>query len=354
LAEKWEYGSDNAALRSTLYGMYSRRCYRCTEVKNFVEIEIDHIVPRTTSDAEFSRIGDEYDLGENFRRHDPSNLAPICRRCNSLKSNQSFGETLHELDHLRLAVKRRQEVIQKVNKFFARDGLAQALVKATISDPDDAATRETLELFAPAFVQKIAEIDEALIEYKTIEYRDSSLGVDGLQLRSILTKQDRSVAKVLQEVFEIDLWSVVEHNLKELIDEVKEHLDSHAISELEKTNPYFPEHLDPARIVHLSLEVSGLVLNRSHEGLAVSLECALEIQQLRDVPYDRGDGTWGLQGDAYGYFQLSKDVVQSSFEFSETCELRNYVIVSTEFEVAEYAEIIANPSLGEFLPPNLE
>lgn len=336
MAEKWQYGSGNVALRAVLYAIYSRRCYRCEELRNFVEIEIDHIVPKNTNDDEFARIREEYLLGKDFSRNDPSNLAPICSGCNKTKSGLPFSRTLHELDRLRRAGERRPKVITEVEKFFSVDSLARALVKATVSNPDDATTKETLVMYAPAFVQKIASVDEALIRFTKVDHQETVIGGTTVRLRSTLSQEDRVVVEILAKTFHASLWDVVKNKLDELIEQIKAELDAYALEELEKEDPYFPEHPGPAHIAHIGLEVSAVMLSRAAEGLVVTLNAGLEIQQLRSIPYEREDGLWGQKGDAYGYVRLSRELVQASFDSTDSYELRDYEVVSRNFDVAEY------------------
>lgn len=336
MTEKWQYGSDNVALRFILYGVYSRRCYRCEELRNFVDIEIDHIVPKNTADDEFDRLREEYILGKDFSRNDPSNLAPICSGCNKIKSGRPFSRTLHELDFLRRAGERRQKVIAEVEKFFSVDSLARALAKATVSNPDDAKTKETLVMYGPAFVQKIASVDEALIQFTKVDHQEAFIGGTTVRLRSSLCQEHRLIVEILANTFRASMWDVVKDKLDELIEQIKAELDAFTLAELEGEDPYLPEHPGPAHIAHIGLEVTAVTLGRADEGLVATFNLGLEIQQLRSIPYQREDGLWGQKGDAYGYVRLSRKLVQSSFNATEEYEIRDYEVVSRDFDVSEY------------------
>lgn len=336
LAEKWQYGSGNVALRSVLYAIYNRRCYRCEELRNFVEIEIDHIVPRSTNDDEFDRIREEYVLVTDFSRDDPSNLAPICSGCNKTKSGRPFSRTLHELDRLRRAGERRQKVIDEVEKFFSLDSLARALVKATVSNPNDAKTRATLVMYAPAFVQKIASVDEALVRFTKVDYQQTFIDGTTVHLRSTLSQEHLVVVSMLTTIFRASLWDLMKDKLDELVEVMKAELDAYALDELEREDPNFLEDLDPAHIAHIGLEVNSVALSRTDEGLVVTFNAGLELQQLRSIPFLREDGLWGERGDAYGYVRLRRQLFQSSFGSTDAYELRDYEVVSRDFDVAAY------------------
>lgn len=337
MTEKWEYGGDNLVLRSVLYGLYSQRCYRCREPKNFVDIEIDHIVPKNTNEDEFARIRGEYGLVEEFGRHDPSNLAPICPPCNKLKSGRSFNGSHHESDLLHSAGDRRHKVIAEVEKFGSVDSLARALVKATVSDPSDAKTKETLVMYAPAFVQKIASVDEGLVRVIKVGHQEAAIGGNVIQLRFALPQDHRVLVEVLANTFGVSLWDAMAKNLGQLVEQIMSELDTYVLGELEKQDPYFPEQPGPAHVAHIGLEVNAVTLNRTDKGLVVSLNAGLDIQQLRSIPYQQDDGLWGQRGDAYGYVRLTRQLVQASFRSNDGYELRDYEVVSGDFHISQYA-----------------
>jgi hypothetical protein len=336
LTEKWEYGGDNLVLRFVLYGLYGQRCYRCQEPKNFVDIEIDHIVPTNTNDDEFVRIRRKHGLGEEFGRHDPGNLAPICSPCNKLKSGRAFNGSPHESDLLLRAGDRRHKVIAEVEKFVSADSLAKALVKATVSDLSDAKTKETLVMYAPALVQKIASVDEGLVRIIKVSHQEAIPGGNVVQLRFALSQDHRVLVDVLENTFGVSLRDAMANNVGQLVGQIKSELDTYVLEELQKQDPYFPEDPGPAHVAHLGLEVNAVTLDRSDEGLVMSVNAGLEIQQLRSIPYQQDDGLWGQRGDAYGYVRLRRQLVQSSFRSNDSCHLLDYEVVSRDFHISEY------------------
>ncbi len=77
-------GRDGALLRWSLWVAGQRRCYLCGETKPFVDVQIDHVIPKHIEPEEFAQIwiraaGDLPNLGP----HHISNLRACCTDCNS-------------------------------------------------------------------------------------------------------------------------------------------------------------------------------------------------------------------------------------------------------------------------------
>jgi hypothetical protein len=81
LSETVRYdGGNNAVLRLVLHTVWGQRCYWCNRPKDYNDIQIDHIVPRSQGFAGRHEILDAHRLSHNFDVDDPRNLAPICAR----------------------------------------------------------------------------------------------------------------------------------------------------------------------------------------------------------------------------------------------------------------------------------
>lgn len=77
-------GRDGALLRWSLWIAGQHRCYLCGETKAFVEVQIDHVIPKHLEAGEFAQIwlrtaGELPNLGP----HHISNLRACCADCNS-------------------------------------------------------------------------------------------------------------------------------------------------------------------------------------------------------------------------------------------------------------------------------
>lgn len=83
----------NALLRLALLEAWKFRCYQCTVPLTFSEAQIDHIIPASLSAPELLQLKRAYltaGASSRFDLNRPHNLAPICRQCNTNKSNRTF------------------------------------------------------------------------------------------------------------------------------------------------------------------------------------------------------------------------------------------------------------------------
>lgn len=61
---------------------------------DFVDIQIDHIVPRSLSKEQIAELLARLGIEDEFDVDDPYNLAPICARCNG-PAGKSGRDLLH-------------------------------------------------------------------------------------------------------------------------------------------------------------------------------------------------------------------------------------------------------------------
>lgn len=307
MAEKWMYNTNgsNSELRVVLHELHSSKCYRCTRPKDYNLIEIDHIVPQNCSDAEFAALKRRWDLPAFFYRHDPSNLAPICRPCNSRKSDSSFQATLDELDHLRIAIGFRPTVITDIDTFYTGGKVRAALSRVNKSNPKDPKVRSAMLRHGPALVQKIALIDPSVIRFLTSDQRVLEIEDDKVDVTCTFSDSDRVTVEVVQAVYKSDLWTFVADKLDRLVASVDAHLKSHFDSDNRIAGESGPPHN-----FYLGLDLNKFTLNSTDEGLTATLEGTFEISQTRSVVHNNeyGDGLDDLQGDARALVRVRKNL----------------------------------------------
>lgn len=86
--------SGNVLLRQALLKVWGDRCYLCTTPVTFVGTEIDHILPKTLTAVKLGELKAQLLNPVQARASDLNmahNLAPICRKCNSDKSDTTFS-----------------------------------------------------------------------------------------------------------------------------------------------------------------------------------------------------------------------------------------------------------------------
>lgn len=78
--------------RAALWRANGTRCFYCTELIAFCDLEIDHIIPESTPPDRLENLVHKLDLGERFLINSFRNLVPTHHNCNRRKSNTEFSE----------------------------------------------------------------------------------------------------------------------------------------------------------------------------------------------------------------------------------------------------------------------
>jgi hypothetical protein len=199
----------NALLRSALAQVSGLRCYSCTEPKPFADLQIDHLVARSTSRASSGVDAGTPALQAGIHVDDPENLAVICGRCNRLKSDKNFRNSLAFEMHQKEAAQRADQVRKIVAT--VRDGhrLANQLVSAAQADLDDEDARALFIEFAPAVVQRLAGADEDSVDFVTVETALRSERGLPLDVRLVLDNRLRFVRTLASTLWSVDLFTIV-------------------------------------------------------------------------------------------------------------------------------------------------
>jgi hypothetical protein len=163
-------GGDNSVLRHVLGEVWNLQCYWCRQPQKYLELQIDHIVPKTNNDAERKRLQAAFNLNANYDVHAVENLAPICGPCNRSKSNADMTQYPVVLTCLKKARKLATRVVKEVRAFSAPADLGAALLLAVQADLDDPDVRAAFEVGAPAIVQRLSELGEGKADY--VVYRE--------------------------------------------------------------------------------------------------------------------------------------------------------------------------------------
>ena len=83
------------AIRSAIWEAYNNRCPYCSEPLRFCDLEIDHIIPisSTSSTIPDNKLVTEYGLSEMFRFDNYYNMIPSHHACNNFKSDRIFSKS---------------------------------------------------------------------------------------------------------------------------------------------------------------------------------------------------------------------------------------------------------------------
>lgn len=193
-------GGNNRVLRHVLRLVWEQQCYWCRNFKDYLDLEIDHILPRTAGAAERERLRKDLGLPADYDVQLPYNLAPICGACNGEKSDADLTEKPSVLTALRKAARRAPEVARRVQSFGKTSKLAGALLEAVEADLDDAKSREAFEEGAPAIVQRLAELGEGKADYASFRYEDVEVDDESHRVVVRLNEAGRAAMTILESV----------------------------------------------------------------------------------------------------------------------------------------------------------
>jgi 5-methylcytosine-specific restriction endonuclease McrA len=213
---------DNSVLRHVLCEVWDLQCYWCREFKKYLELQIDHIVPLTGSDAEQKRLQDAFDLDSDYDVHAVTNLAPICTPCNRRKSNADVTRYPVVLNYLKKSRQHAPTVVKRSGALTATAtaGLGGALLLAVNADLVDADIRAAFEVGAPAIVQRLAELGDGKADH--LVHRDVVVeGRDERHSVSIsLDEHGRAALAMLQDVAGGELEEALREPIMDLFHQV--------------------------------------------------------------------------------------------------------------------------------------
>ena len=124
--------AENLILRSALWRAWGYRCYWCSDPQDLLQVDIDHMIPRSVRGPQLKAIVEDVLNSEirprPFNIDAPHNLAPICRRCNGEKTNANFITTPRFMSLLRRAVSLERGVVDAVRKFRKRNAFTESMM----------------------------------------------------------------------------------------------------------------------------------------------------------------------------------------------------------------------------------
>jgi hypothetical protein len=243
---RYKVKGDNLLLRSVLHKVWGYTCYWCNWVKDFNDIQIDHIIPRTAEGERLQQLKTQFGLPADFDIHDPRNLAPICPSCNGPrhKGGQDLSKVPVVLDKLRTAMALRSKVIEEVQTFANPSKTAEGLILANDADLSKPATRQAFETYAPAVVQKLALLDEAkadFVSFRTVEVQvDENHDPPDLKVGISLRARERRAAAILEDVCGGVIEDVIQEPVIDLFQQIHEKVQQEF--ESPKHNPKQIDH----------------------------------------------------------------------------------------------------------------
>ncbi len=197
---RYKNNGSNQFLRHILCRAWDQQCHSCREYKGYLDLQIDHILPKDAGESELLRLKEMFGLRNDYDVHALYNLAPICGPCNQMKSNHDFTETLLVKLTLTKASKLSPGVARQVMAFGKSSKLGGALLEATGADLSDAETRNTFEQLAPAVVQRLAELGEGKADFFAFRIEEVEVGDELWKIGFRLNERGRGAVTVLEKV----------------------------------------------------------------------------------------------------------------------------------------------------------
>jgi len=155
----------NRALRHVLCEVWETRCYWCKRYKDYLDLQIDHILPRKATKKQRERLTTVFGLPDGFDVDAVYNLAPICADCNvekRAKDLTTLPVVATRLDEARAAV---DEVAIRYERLGKATRLGGALLTAASADLENPDVRATFEQAAPAIARRLSELDPRLLDF---------------------------------------------------------------------------------------------------------------------------------------------------------------------------------------------
>ncbi|GAA2241653.1 hypothetical protein GCM10010413_50130 [Promicromonospora sukumoe] len=204
-AVRYRNNGDNRVLRHMLRIAWDRRCYWCREFKGYLELEIDHILPKSSTNTQRQRLQKAFGVPDDFDVHAVYNLAPICGDCNKLKTDEDLTQKGVVLSHLKQAQRLAPDVTRSVHAFGRASKLGEALLVAAEVDLTDSDTQATFEEGAPAIVQRLAELGDGKADYWVHREVTVEAEPDDHTFLVMLNERGRAALEVLETVAGGDL-----------------------------------------------------------------------------------------------------------------------------------------------------
>lgn len=217
---RYQEHGDNRLLRHVLCLVWGQQCHWCRQFKDFLDLQIDHILPQTSGEGECLRLTQMFGLPGDYDMHEPYNLAPICGACNRMKSNDDLTENGLVLSTLRKASRLAPKVTRQVVAFGNPSKLAGALLEAAVADLSDTGTRETFEQGAPAVVQRLAELGEGKADFFVFRTEEVEVGDELQRIGLRLNERGRGAVVVLDSVAGGRLEEALSAPLSDLLNHV--------------------------------------------------------------------------------------------------------------------------------------
>lgn len=286
-------GKDDVVLRGALYEVWKSRCAFCTRPKAFYEVEIDHVIAKTTTIAGLRELIDFHTLPADFHLHRPANLAPICGRCNKDKSNRNLKarSITYLLDDAGNHV---PEVIRLVREHVTARKVAKGLTTAVRADLRDPKTRTEFLHHAPAVVQTLAVLDADKVDGYLV---DRSFEIDDVIVPLSLNSRGRTAEAIIASLCGGNLSEAAAAGVAQVLSEVTDKVTYQFHRKGSEDADWRPNETE-----HLTISLDFVDFSRRGNVLQVAFTGSLAAEFVSSAVQsnDWGDGlvdlaAWGVE-----------------------------------------------------------
>lgn len=301
--------AQNLILRRALWRAWGYRCYWCSQPRDLLEVQIDHMIPQDCSGSELKAMLDANLTPEaralGFDIDEPHNLGPICPRCNGEKRATNFLGAPRFMSLLVRARALEPAVVDTVRRFHNRNAMTEAIMIITGADPADTAVADTLSQLGPLLINRLRYIAPDILGGPS-NYDFFDPGGDELNHVAVtLDEASRRARIVLEDAYGCDFDAAILEAVRALIAEIQDHLSQRIASPLWDRG-YDPDVGDVVgridiNVTRLTLEAAGpsFEFQGSYEAEGSAL---VAIQNSRN---DSGTSWVDRYSDDEGQFSIS-------------------------------------------------
>ncbi|TCJ71205.1 UNVERIFIED_ORG: HNH endonuclease [Dietzia maris] len=225
---------NNALLRFALLNAWGGRCYWCREVRQFHNVEIDHILPKSLKSDELDQLVktliDEQAESGSYDIDSPRNLAPICSACNKKKLDAVNSRAALLVTLLSDAEKKTARVVKFVQDYEAGDQVVKAVAAVAtggLSPHASEPVRTAISEFA-GFLHSQLET----VQFTTEQSFWDPFSSDPPELKLVLDNEGRDVASAIEVLTGRDVDSCVYGLVQAFLsEELHRRLDWHTAEE---------------------------------------------------------------------------------------------------------------------------
>ncbi|WP_194834865.1 HNH endonuclease [Nocardia sp. XZ_19_369] len=244
----------NKILRLALLNAWGATCYWCGQPRQFSQVEIDHVIPRSLSKAKQDQLVEQL-LGpaavRGYEVDAPYNLGPICPSpCNREKSASLYSAPRF-VDILKRTKKKVSQVENFIEKYKAAGRAAEALALVVSADLSDSSFSDALVEFAPLLDSRLRVVDFTT----TDEIYDP--GADAPELVAVtLDRTGRRVRDVLETLSGQDIDEALAEPIRTVRGAISDRLLGDLTSQVQDAGHFYPEVAPPT--TRMALDVTNL------------------------------------------------------------------------------------------------